>query len=501
KETRRTSRCPARGAIDSIALLVALRPGAVALGGGYRRLRLALGQLELERVPMLEDVDRAIELHVLFLFGLGALRAGTLVALVGAGGRSRAPASGRILVILLLPVLEMMGQIRLVDFRVLVELGALLGQRCERFLGRLDIDVGCDSHRLDRAPGGSVVARRRQAQRGMIVERQYRLHRAFAEGLGAENYGALLILQRAGDDFAGARAAAIDQQHHRIINEVLLLVREIFLLLIFLASLRIYDQPAVEKIVRNLHRLVQQSARIVAQVEHNSLELAVVLRFELVDRLLDALARVLLEGGDADIAVAAVKHLRLDRLNLDDVARERHREQLGHGAPMKRQLDLAALGPAHPLDGLGQRHVLGEVVVDLDDLVAGLESGAIRRRVLDRRNYGERAILDGYFDSESAEAAAGLDLEVAVQVGRQVGAMRVERRQHAADGAVDQPFGRYRFNVVFLHDCEHAREGVELLVGVVRERLCSAHGDLLEDKETGGQADRQGDGPSVSFDH
>src|SRR5208282_3797819 len=338
-------------------------------------------------------------------------------------------------------------------------------------------------------------------QRGMIVERQNRLHRAFAEGLGAENDGALLILQSAGDDFAGARAAAVDQHHHRIVNEVRLLVREVFLLLIFLAPLRVNDQPAVEKIVRNLYRLVQQSARIVAQVEHYSLELAVLLRFEPVNRLLHPLARVLLEGGDADVSVAAVERLRLDRLNLDDVARERHREQLGHAVAMKRQPDLAALGPAHPLDRLGERHVLGEVVVDLDDLVAGLESGAIRRRVLDRRNYGERAVLDGYFDSESAEAAARLDFEVAVQVGRQVGAMRVERRQHAADGAVDQLFGRYRFDVVFLHDCQHARERVELLVGVVRERLRSAHGDLLEDKETGNQGDRQRDGPSMSFDH
>ena len=312
------------GALRSILSPSSSRPSTWRCRpAGYRRLRLALGQLELERVPMLEDVDRAIELHVLFLFGLGALRAGSLVALFGPGRRSRA--GRRILVILLLPVLEMMGQIGLVDFRVFVELGALLRQRCDRFLGRLDIDVGCDSHRLDRAPGGSVVARRRQPQRRMVVERQNRLHRSFAEGLRAENHRALLILQRARDDFAGARAAAVDQHHHRIVIEILLLVREVFLLLIFLAPLRVDDQPAVEKIVRNLHRLVQQSARIVAQVEHDSLELAVVLRFELVDRLLHSLARVLLEGGDADVSVAAVERLRLDRLNLDHVARERHR--------------------------------------------------------------------------------------------------------------------------------------------------------------------------------
>jgi uncharacterized membrane protein len=67
--------------------LVAFGLGAIAGRGG---LHFALGQLDLERVPVLQDVDRAIELHVLFLFALGVLRAfcaGRVVALVGAWSR------------------------------------------------------------------------------------------------------------------------------------------------------------------------------------------------------------------------------------------------------------------------------------------------------------------------------------------------------------------------------------------------------------------------------
>src|SRR5580704_19490972 len=79
--------------------------------------------------------------------------------------------------------------------------------------------------------------------------------------------------------------------------------------------------------------------------------------------------------------------------------------------------------------------------------------------------------------------------------------MGVERRQHPADCAVDQLFSRDRFNVVLLHDCEHARERIELLVGVVRERLGSANGDLLQDEEACDQRNRQRDGPSMSFNH
>jgi hypothetical protein len=122
--------------------------------------------------------------------------------------------------------------------------------------------------------------------------------------------------------------------------------------------------------------------------------------------------------------------------------------------------------------------------VDFYDLIAGLEAPAIRRRILDRGNHRQRAVLDGDFDTESAETAARLDLEIAVEVGRQVRAMRIERSQHPADRAVDQALGRDRLDVVFLHDCEHARERVELLVGVVRERLRAPHGDLLQDQET-----------------
>src|SRR5258708_26044152 len=186
---------------------------------------------------------------------------------------------------------------------------------------------------------------------------------------------------------SGPGATAIDDYHHRVVSPIFLLVREIFLLLIFLASLRVDDQAAVEEIIGNFHRLIQQSARIIAQIEDQSLDLAVILRFELVDRFLDALARILLESGYADVAISIGQHLRFDRLNLDDVAREADGEQLGHAVAMQGQLDLAALGPAHPLGGVGERRVLGEVVVNLDNLVAGLDSGVICRSGLDRRHY------------------------------------------------------------------------------------------------------------------
>ena len=165
------------------------------------------------------------------------------------------------------------------------------------------------------------------------------------------------------------------------------------------------------------------------------------------------------------------------------------REQFGDALAMERQMDLAALGPAHPLDRVGQRHALGEVVIDLDDLIAGLDPGLVGGSVLDRRDDGQHAVLDGDFDAEAAEAAARFDFEVVIQLGRQIGAMRVERGQHPGDSAVDEVLGGDRLDVVFLHDREHVGEGFQLLVGVVGSACARCTADFLEHHEAGYQAE------------
>src|SRR2546423_7443990 len=82
-------------------------------------------------------------------------------------------------------------------------------------LGGLDDDIGVDAARLDRAAGRRVIARRRQAHRAMTGERDDRLHRALPEGLRADQDRAVMILQRASDDFTRRGGAAIDQHRYR----------------------------------------------------------------------------------------------------------------------------------------------------------------------------------------------------------------------------------------------------------------------------------------------
>ena len=104
---------------------------------------------------MLENADGFLQLDV-FLFSLHRL---------GIGGHRRRIAGRAFLIctgsdgrdfglLLLLIVVEMMRQVGLMDFRVLVELAAFLRYRRQRFLRRRNIDIRRDADGLDRAAGG-----------------------------------------------------------------------------------------------------------------------------------------------------------------------------------------------------------------------------------------------------------------------------------------------------------------------------------------------------------
>src|SRR5499427_7628750 len=80
-----------------------------------------------------------------------------------------------------------------------------------------DFDVRRDARGLNRVPRRRVIPRRSQPQRAIAAaERNDRLHRSFAERSRADEGGALLVLQGAGDDFRGRCRAAVDQDDQRL---------------------------------------------------------------------------------------------------------------------------------------------------------------------------------------------------------------------------------------------------------------------------------------------
>src|SRR5205823_349666 len=118
-----------------------------------------------------------------------------------------------------------------------------------------------------------------------------------------------------------------------------------------------------------------------------------------------------------DVTVAFLEGSRLDALNLNDLTHDRDVEELRHSLATERQRDLRPLRTAHLLHGLDETHVLGELALDLEDLITGLDARAERGGVLDRGYDGENPVFDGDLDAEPAEAALRVDLQLAIEVG------------------------------------------------------------------------------------
>jgi hypothetical protein len=206
---------------------------------------------------------------------------------------------------------------------------------------------------------------------------------------------------------------------------------------------------------------VQQAARIVAQIKHQTLQRA---GFEELAQMFDHRGtRILLEGGDAEIAVAVLDEFRLDALHLDDFARQRDVQRLGLALAEDRQLDLRLRLAAHALDGFGQGQSFDQRVVDLENQVARLYAGTVGRRVLDRRHHLDQAVFHADFDTDAAELALRADLQVLERVGIEVARVRVQVGEHAADGVRDQLLVVDRFDVAGLDGIEHLGEGAQFL--------------------------------------
>ena len=149
--------------------------------------------------------------------------------------------------------------------------GLLLGAR----RGLLDDDIRLDAGRLDRAARRRVVARRGQPHRavGAARQRDDGLHRAFAERARAHDGRALMILQGAGNDLGGRGRAAIDQHDDRLAVDEVAAACVVALDVVGPAAAGGDDLAAIQERVANRDRLIEQAARIVAQIEHIADEL------------------------------------------------------------------------------------------------------------------------------------------------------------------------------------------------------------------------------------
>ena len=136
----------------------------------------------------------------------------------------------------------------------------------------LELDVGRDAAMVDGGAGGRVVERGGELEGAILAERQHRLHRALAEGGAAHERRAVIILEGAGDDLGGRGGAAVHQHHDRRALQRIARRRAHFEFRFGRAALGAHDQARIEKRIRHRHGRFEHAARIVAQVEHQSLQ-------------------------------------------------------------------------------------------------------------------------------------------------------------------------------------------------------------------------------------
>ena len=223
------------------------------------------------------------------------------------------------------------------------------------------------------------------------------------------------------------------------------------------------DLAAVEEVVGNVDRLVEQAARVGAQVDDIAERMAAGRLVDRDQRRLGLLGDVAGEGVDVDVA-DAVLDLPLHRTKLDPLAGHADIDRLVAAGPDDRELHVGARIALHLRDGLVERQAVDQLAVDVRDVVAGLDAGAPGRRVLGRRDHLHRAVFDRDGEAKAAVIAVGRGLEL-VEVARlDIGTVRVERGEHAVDRALDQRVVVDRVDVVRLHPLVDAHELLELLV-------------------------------------
>ena len=118
---------------------------------------------------------------------------------------------------------------------------------------------------------------------------------------------------------------------------------------------------------------------------------------------------------------------------------------------------------AHPLDRVGQRHALHRGVVQPDDQIAGANAGPLGGGVVNRRDHLEKAVFLPDLDAQAAEFAGGADLQILERLGVQIGGMRIEIAQHAANGVFQQILVLDRLDVILLDGVEYAGERAQLV--------------------------------------
>ncbi len=345
-----------------------------------------------------------------------------------------------------------------------------------------------DTGRLDGTSARCVIQRRGQLDGRAVRQTDHGLHRALTETLCTDQHGAMVVLQCTCHDLGSRGRTVIDQHDQRHTVQLI-------------AGLRLEgkvasgarlgaDNPApVEEQVGHRDSLVEQAARVVAQIKHCTIQMPTGLFFQRIDIRLEQLASAFLELGDAQIGIARSHEIALHGLHLDDVAHDPDLQRLGLTTTHDGQRDLGSRLAAHQLHRLGQRHITGQQIVDLDDDITGLDAGTVSRRILNRGDDTDRTFGCGDLDTQTAELAGGIHLHLFVHLLVEIDRMRIEAAQHAGERTVDQLLITHFLDIGAAHHFHDLGELLQLLVVGSGDRFGPLA--LQKDHATTGQHNHQ----------
>jgi len=241
---------------------------------------------------------------------------------------------------------------------------------------------------------------------GAVADPEHRLHQRLAKRRLTHHKRAVVILHRARHNLRGTGAAAIDEHHQRR-GRVALLERQIVLIRILHAAPGIHDHlPALQEPVGHGDRLVERSAGIVAQVQHQSLQpFSTQLGQRSAQLAIGGLRKIL----QADVPRARRNHeRRAHRGDVDLVAVDGQGNQLIEAADGN--IHRGALRTSQFLHRLLAGPALGALALDNGDDVAAPDACAVGRCPLKQVGHGDVVV---HHDDAQAEAVVDALLPLA----------------------------------------------------------------------------------------
>ena len=295
-----------------------------------------------------------------------------------------------------------------------------------------------------------------------------------------------MVLQCAGDNFAGRGRALVDQHHQRHclesafgrVMQSLEWIRTgaplVKLGRCLVGELALWQLPIGrdhgyvfwQKSRRQGHCSVEVATGVIAQVKHQALELGVLL-VDFFGLSGEVFHSAFLELADPDPAITGFNQFAPHRLGANLVARDGDRETAVLGPSQDGQDHLGVGLAAHALDGLIECQPLDQGLVDLADQVTGLEPGAVCWRTLNRGNDFDQALFHGNLNANADKLAGGALVKLLKCFLVEVLRVRVQAGHHADNGIGDQLFIVDGFDVIAF---DHAKHGSELLKLLKRQR-------------------------------